>query len=208
MSTLVSGMIGGYVYGELNTPQVQLFEWDIREYSPPNGVRNIYGGHPAWVKELSITAPMEFEDVVLDFASTISGNYQSRVQCFTVGLSDNDFGISNMRLWMPSGTALQTSGHIEFTASGLWIPWAKLPSGVGTIMPSSLPTNQNVWRQDSQFGNLEWSEDSHTSQFIYLALTVPSGMPLGQYGNGLNGQLSFRVTYDWFYKFQVSGSMT
>jgi len=190
-------------------PTIQIFEWDVTETSAPNGVRNIYGGHPAWVKELGETIPkaMQFEDVILDF-SNISGMYQSRVQAFTVGLANSDHSISSLRLWMPSGTALQTSGHIEFTSSGLWIPNAILPSGRGVVMPSSLPTSPNIMNQSNVSWSLDGASDIDTSQYVYLALTVPSGMPLGQYGLGINGHLAFRITYDWYWKFNSSGSQT
>ncbi len=190
-------------------PTVQIFEWDVTETSDPNGVRNIYGGHPAFVKELgeTIVKAMQFEDVILDF-SNISGVYQSRVQVFTVGLANNDFSISSLRLWMPSGTALQTSGHIEFSSSGLWIPNAILPSGRGTNIPTVLPTSANIKNQNGITWSLDGGSDSETSQYVYLALTVPSGMPLGQYGLGTNGHLAFRVTYDWYWKFNSSGSQT
>jgi hypothetical protein len=206
-----SGSLGSYIYGELNTPRTQLFEWNIREQSPPTHTRTIYGGHPAWVKELgvSVSKAMEFEDVVLNYAdSSLSGRYPARTQCFTIGLADSDYSISNMRLWMPSGSALNSSGHLEFASSGLWIWNALLPSGQGTVVPSSLPTNMNIVRQDNQLAGLDYSEDTHVSQYVYLGLTIQSGMPLGQYGLGSNGHLALRVTYDWYYKFAPPGGLT
>lgn len=190
-------------------PTVQIFEWDVTEASSPAGTRNIYGGHPAFVKELgeTIAKAMEFEDVVLDF-SNVSGHYQSRVQAFTVGLANNDFSISSLRLWMPSGTALNSSGHLEFTSSGVWIPNAILPSGRGTSMPVALPTSPNIKNQNGVVWSLDGGQDADTSQFVYLGLTVPSGMPLGRYGLGTNGHLAFRITYDWYWKFNTSGSQT
>ena len=206
-----SGLIGAYIFGELNAPTTQIFEWDVRELSSPVGTRTIAGGHPAFVKELGVTIPkaMQFEDVVIDYGNdALSGIYQSRVQAFTIGLANNDFSISNMRFWMPSGTALNSSGYMEFAASGTWIPNALLPSGEGTEVSTTLPTLQNVIRQDDVFGNLDFADDTHVSQFVYLSLAVTSGMPLGQYGLNSNGDLAFRVTYDWYYKFNSSGSMT
>jgi len=193
-----------------NYPTVQIFEWDVTEASAPNGVRNIYGGHAAFVKELgeTIAKAMQFEDVILDFTASVSGNYQSRVQAFTVGLANNDFSISSLRLWSPSGTALHSSGHLEFSSSGLWIPNAILPSGKGVVMPTLLPTLPNIMNQSNVSWSLDGASDLDVSQYVYLALTVPSGMPLGQYGLGTNGHLAFRVTYDWYWKFNSSGSQT
>jgi hypothetical protein len=191
-------------------PTIQIFEWDITEQTSPNGVRNLYGGHPAWVKELgeTISKAMQFEDVILDF-SDISGVYQSRVQAFTVGMAlNNDFTISSLRFWMPSGTALTSCGHIEFASSGQWVYNAHIPSGYGTVMPSSLPASPNIMAQNGMSWSLDSASDYDTSQFVYLALTVPSGMPLGRYGLGSNGHLAFRVTYDWYWKFNASGSQT
>lgn len=207
-----SGVIGSYIYGLLNTPGTQIFEWDVREVSSPAGTRNIANGHPAFVKELGVqpSQALEFEDVILNYADdSLSGVYQGRVQAWTIGLTSNNYSISNLRMWMPSGTALNpASGYLEFAASGTWIPNAKLPSGVGTEVPSVLPTTQNLLRQDDLFGNLDFAADSNVSQFVYMALSVTSGMPLGQYGLNSNGDMAFRVTYDWYYKFNASGSMT
>jgi len=206
-----SGTLGSYTFGELNTPTVQIFEWDVTELSSPIGVRHIYAGHPAWVKELgtTISKAMKIEDVILDYANdSLSGLYQSRAQCFTIGLAKDTHSISNLRLWMPSGTALNSSGHLEFASSGVWTPNPTIPSGEGGIMPTSLPATRNILRQDGIFGNLDLTTDTHTSQFVYMVLTVTSGMPLGQYGLNSNGDLAFRVTYDWYYKFQSSGSLT
>lgn len=206
-----SGSLGAYIYGELNAPTTQFFEWDVREVSSPVGTRMIAGGHPAFVKELSTSIPgaMQFEDVVMNYADdSLSGVYPSRVQAFTFSLTDSDFSVSNLRFWMPSGTALNSSGHMEFAASGTWIPNALLPSGVGTEVPTALPSLHNVLRQDDVFGNLDFADDTHVSQFVYLALSVTSGMPLGQYGLNSNGDMAFRMTYDWYYKFNSSGSMT
>jgi hypothetical protein len=207
----VSGILGGYIYGELNAPSTQFFEWDVREASSPAGTRDIYAGHPAWVKELGVESnkALEFEDVIMDYANDdLSGVYPGRVQCWTIGLTNDNFSISNLRLWMPSGTALNSSGHLEFAASGTWFQNPTLPSGNGTVMPTALPALQNIIRQDDIFGNLDFSQDSNVSQFVYMGLSVTSGMPLGQYGLNSNGDLAFRVTYDWYYKFQASGSMT
>lgn len=211
MATSVSGIIGSYVYAELATPNVQIFEWNTREASSPVGVRNIYGGHPAFVKELqnSINGAMEFDDVVLDYTNTsLSGIYQSRVQAFTVGLSDSDYSISSLRLWIPSGTALLGSGHLELTTSGSWVYNAILPSGRGTTVPTSLPSSPNIMNQNGVSWSIDGPNDSDVSQFVYLALTVPSGIGLGQFGLGVNGDLAFRITYDWYYKFNPSGSLT
>lgn len=211
MTTLTSGTIGSYIFGELATPNIQIFEWDITELSSPVGVRNIYGGHPAFVKELGITTTkaLEFDDVVLDFAnSSLSGMYQGRVQSFTVGLSDSEYSISSLRLWIPSGTALVGSGHIEFTTSGNWVYNAIIPSGQGNTVPQALPSSPNIMNQNGVSWSLDGPNDSDTSQFVYLALTVPSGMGLGQYGLGVNGELAFRITYDWYWKFNPSGSLT
>lgn len=207
-----TGTIGAYIYGVFDLPRTQIFEWDVRELSSPVGTRTIAGGHPAWVKELGVASAqaLEFEDVILDYANdNLSGVYQGRVQAWTIGLVDNNYSISNLKLWMPSGTALHAaSGYIEFAASGSWIPNAVLPSGEGTVMPTSLPLLQNIIRQDDLFGNLDFADDNNTSQFVYMALSVTSGMPLGQYGLNSNGDLAFRITYDWYYKFNTSGSLT
>ncbi len=199
-----SGSIGAYIFGQLATPPTQIFEWDITEVSAPDGVRNLYAGHAAWVKELGITIPkaMEIEDVILDYADgSISGAYQSRLQVFTIGLATSDYSISNMRFWMPSGAALQSSGYMEFVASGTWWPNAHLPSGRGTQVPVALPAIQNILNQNDVVGNLDSSEDYDTSQYVYLSLNIPSGFGLGIYGLGTHGDLAFRITYDWYWKF-------
>lgn len=194
-----SGNIGGYLAAQGVYPDVIFYSWNVSEPMTPVGTRNLVSGAFAFNKIVGLHTdnPLEFRNLILDFTA-ISGTYQSTVECLTFRQKNNRFNISNMRFWLPSGTALNSSGHLEWAASGQWVYNAHIPSGNGATLSSSLPILANVRRQDG-LGYIDGSDDTHVSEFIYLVLTVPSGLPLGRYGpNNSNGALAFNMTYDWF----------
>jgi len=194
-----SGVLGSYIYGYKTTPSLAFYEWDITEETSPVGYRNVSSGVISFVKTLgtSEALAMQFEDTVLDF-SALEDTYAAQVQCFSFLNTETQYYVSNLRLWMPSGTALDTGGYIEYAASGTWIYNATLPSGAGNTMPTTLPTQGNIYNQNDETAILQGQLDTSVSQFVYLGLSVPSGMALGRYGVGGTGNMVFRVTYDWY----------
>lgn len=194
-----SGRIGAYFGAQRDYPETMFFSWDVSEATSPIGMRNLVSGHFAFLNRVGphTANPLEFRNVVLDFTSTISGVYQSLTECITFREVNDRFNLSNLRFWMPSGTALIPSGHIEYIPSGAWIYNAHIPSGYGAPVPSSLPSLPNLRRCDGM-GWIEGGQDIHVSEFIYMVITVPSGMGLGRYGLGGMGTLAFKVTYDWY----------
>lgn len=205
--TFASGLLGGYIYGLGRSPNTQILEWNTAEILTPAGTRANASGTPSFVKILGPTAggAMEFDDMVLDFSAGLSANYTSKVQCLTLGLTDDDYTIGNIRYWQPSGTALGSTGHVEMIASGAWHYNATLPSGAGAVVSTSLPSARNVRRQDGG-ALMEFALDTHVSEFIYTALTIPSGFGLGSYGKGSNGDWVNRMTYDWYYKYSPTST--
>lgn len=179
-------------------PQTQFFSWDTQEFTSPLGMRNLESGHFAFIKVIGnhLAAPLEFRNVILDFTGTISGTYQSLTECVTFRETTNRHNISNMRFWMPSGTAL-TSGHIEYIPSGAWVYNAHIPSGYGIPVPTILPSSENIKRCDG-LSYIQDGDDINVSEFIYLVISVPSGHFLGRFGIDGFGTLGFKMTYDFF----------
>jgi hypothetical protein len=200
--TTTSGIIGSYVFATRDVPLLNIYEWDVSETSPI-GYRNVVSGVASFVKQLNVASPMEFEDTILDFTDSITTSYTATMQCITFGLANTPFNISNFRFWIPSGTALtlDSGAHVEYAASGIWIPNATLPSGYGTVVPISIPSERNIYRQDDTLAYLQGQSDSDVSQFIYISLSVPSGHSLGRWGQGGSGTLDFRISYDWYNTF-------
>lgn len=193
-----SGTLGSYIYGYSPTPSIIFYEWDVEEFTTPSGYRNVPSGVVSFVKELSASGgiPMQFEDTVIDFDS-LQAEYSARAQCFSFVNNSSSYTVSNMRFWMPASGALDNA-HMEYSASGTWHYNATLPSGYGLEIPVSLPDNQNIKNQDDTTLYMRGVSDEQTSQFIYLGLTVPSGHTWGRYGSGGTGDLTFRVTFDWY----------
>jgi len=201
MVTRTSGILGGYIYADRDWPSTQFLAFNVSESASPLGSRNIPGGSFAFRQIVGphILNPLEFRNVIFDFATpnNISGLYQSTTECIIFRQTNDRFNISNMRFFMPSGTALTPSGHIEYATSGAWIYNAHIPSGYGAPVPTALPSTPNLRRCDG-LGYLDGSDDIHVSQFIYMTITVPSGYSLGKYGYGGIGTLSFKLTFDIF----------
>lgn len=194
-----SGLIGAYLYGDRLYPSTSFHSFNVYEFSSPVGTRNLVSGAFAFISEIgpNTSRPLEFRNIVLDFDSGISGLYQSLTECVLFRSTNTRFNISNMRFWMPSGTALQPSGHIEFYASSEWLYNFGMPSGDYGVVPSSLDTAYNLKKQDG-LKYIKAADDVDVTEFIYMKITVPSGYSLGKYGLGGSGTLAFAVTYDWY----------
>ena len=188
-------VLGGFINADRLVPKLIFHEWNVNEASP-TGTRNNAGGHAAFIKVLddSSAGAMEFDDIIIDYTTP---EEVSKVQCFTCHVSGIQYGVSNLRFWAPTVTALAAGGNLEYAASGTWVQNAVLPSGNGLAVPTTLPTLPNIRNQDGQSYTISWTDEG-SSEYIYMAISVPSGMPLGQYGNGVNGNLVFRLTYDWY----------
>lgn len=194
-----SGLIGAYLYGDRLYPSTAFYSFNVYEFSSPVGSRNLVSGSFAFLTEVGphTTRPLEFRNVVLDFDSGISGYYQSLTECVLFRSINTRFNISNMRFWMPSGTALIPSGHIEFHATSEWLYNFGMPSGSYGVVPSSLDSAYLLKKQDG-LRYIDEADDVDVSEFIYMKITVPSGYSLGRYGLGGSGTLAFAVTYDWY----------
>ncbi len=194
-----SGILGGYVYAYQPVPSLYFYEWDVDDYTPPDGYRNVVSGVSSFAGVVDNTNAnaMVFDRMVVDHTE-LQPEYSSKVQCVTFINTTGTFAISNMRFWMTDDTALTNSdANLEFAISGVWVQGATMPSGYGEVVPTSLPDAQNVRRTDC-FPKMKGLLDNDTSEYIYMGMTVPSGTALGQYGAGINGDLQFRVTYDWY----------
>jgi hypothetical protein len=87
---------------------------------------------------------------------------------------------------------------MQFAPSGSnWRFNLEMPSGIFSRLTTSIPTFQNVFRQDGSNGLLA-EDDANSSEFIYLNIVIPLGHPLGSYGVCGSGLLRFGLVFNYY----------
>lgn len=130
--------------------------------SSPVGSRHL-NTHASFSGYIDANSPCIFDAINLaDFSSGIS-----TTRTFTMIPSGNMVGkeVQGMKLWNSSAISGIT---FYYVASGTWIQ-NKVVSINDSVLPSSLPLNQNILRQDDTSGILGGSGDLDCTQFIYIA---------------------------------------
>lgn len=105
--------------------------------------------------------------------------------------------VSNMKFWMPTQTAI-TTGTVTFNEQiqTAWQSGIALTDASGSYTSSSLPSVQNVNRQDGTTTVTGANSDSQAMEFIYVSTTVDTDVPAGEYGVA-PGAMKFRLTFDF-----------
>lgn len=197
----------------VNYPIWKFHEYDTDELSSPIGVRHIEGAGFAFVQVLSLgcqtyTGPgtsgtLDFGPIEFNFAEPVS-HIESDVKAIVARIATSGFVVDNMRLYLTDDTGLRVardagrdSAFIQMTTSGIWQPGALLPSGVGTRLTTTIPTAPNVFRQDGA-SRIDRNDDHDVSQFLYMNLVAPLGMPLGSFGVCGSGLIRLALSYDFY----------
>jgi len=208
--------------GSVEIPIIQFFEWDVDDPASPVGRRHLPGGlgfrqilasgcqaadpfFPASTSGTLIFRGTKFS--VVD--SSPPSHQESKTSVFTVNLRSSGVGISNMKLFLRDDSALRVSmdqgldpAIMQMTASGTWSHGRTMPSGTETQVTTSVPATVNIRRQDGAPG-LEGEDDANASQFVYLNLILPLGIPIGSFGVCGSGALRLGLAFDYF---PVAGS--
>lgn len=195
-------------------PDIHIYQYDTSEIASPSGSRHIEGGGFAFIRRIALgcisygavgtSGTMSFNDITINVADPIS-EYASRVEALVFRLASSGVAIANMRLYLTDNDALTQPAadvgappaFVQMTVSGTWQPNALLPSGAGTILTTSVPGSQSIFRQDGK-SYLAEILDRDASQFVYLNLIVPIDFPLGHFGICASGSLRFNFIFDYF----------
>lgn len=201
----------------ITPPIINFVQLDTSELQDPTGRRNLLGGYFAFDRLVSLgcmhedplrpsstSGTFQFRDVTFD-TGNLTSQIASKVECLIIRMQTSGVGIASLRLYLNSQTALTQPAadrgldpaFVQFTASGIWQPNSVLPSGAGTRLSTTVPTNPNVFRSDGHTALLN-NNDDNTSQFIYMNLIVPLGFPLGSFGVCGSGLLRYNFSYDYF----------
>lgn len=168
--------------------------------------------HPSFIRVLASglgpqSASLDYDSFDLQSTdiSVGSGVSKTKAMLFRVHsvTSPGQTRVSNMRVWASDTTDfLEPQTHrILFHPSDVWNSGFLFQAGdIGERdywMPTSLPYEQNLFRNDQQRVILG-SGDADVSQWMYVALAASGTMPLGEYGDTTDGPGGFnlRVTYN------------
>ena len=180
-----------------NPPIIRFFEWDISEIADPAGTRHLEGGSFAF-KQRVARGCSTYTSVGTSGTLLFSGT------AITVNLGTSGVAISNMRVYLKDDSGLLASKDVgmdpaivQFIPSGVWQPNAVLPSGIAPALPTTIPTLSNLFRQDGA-DSLVAQGDDNSSQYGYMNLLVPFGVPLGTYGICGSGRVNIGLVFDYF----------
>lgn len=200
-------------------PAIRVFQWDTTELASPVGNRTVPGGEFAFVRIVSsgcstsnINSPattsgvLEFPGVVYDLTEpTFPSEVASTPVAITFNLAASGTAISDMKLYLSDDSAFQASSDVgldrafmQFAPSGsLWRGGLTLPSGSVARIPTNVPQEQNIFRQDGA-NALVGQDDQNSSEFIYLNVVVPLGTPFGEYGVCGSGLLRLSLIFNYW----------
>jgi hypothetical protein len=193
-------------------PIIEVFEYDVTETATPIGSRHIEGGAFAFVQRVSLgcreytnigtSGTLVFQDVKFNPNVPVS-HVASRVAAMTLRMATSGARLSDLKVFLSQGSALSGSLNvglnpaiIQYVASGTWQPNPIWSSGTVSVLPSVVPSNPNLFRQDGE-NKIDGNGDQDVSQFIYMNLIVPLGYPLGSYGICGSGLLRIGIVYDY-----------
>lgn len=203
----------------MTQPNVRIFEYDTAEVASPIGTRHIPGGSFAFKQRVALGCSMAdvgnpggtsgtlvFENVRFEIVNAnIPDNKSSKVTALTINVGSDGSGISDLRLYLADDTGLtipadsvgQDPAFIQYATSGVWQPNPVWPSGIHDVLPTTIPVNPNVHRQDGA-NVLIGNDDQNASEFIYLNLIVPWGFPLGNYGICGSGVVRLNLLFNFY----------
>lgn len=187
------------------TPVIRISEFSISGQSP-SGVRHLQLSASGWAKTLGTGAGQ-----LLDFGSinTTNGKQSSATKAIVAmvdDMKDASEAVFNLRFFI-SDLSDWSNGTFSFNGfpSGQWIQNISLTDASGYLIPTILPSGQNLWRDAGGAFNrnsVAFQEitasglDSQVTQWLYLSVTADTDVPAGVYG-GNTGGFTYRLAYDF-----------
>ncbi len=197
----------------MTDPLFKAFEWNIDEFSDPSGQRHIENATFAFKQILasgcsgsvlldgSTSGTLTFDGVTFENNNGFPSEVVSKTSVFNINNVVSGLVINNMKVYNNINTVNQFSNGepvlLQYVTSGVWLPGLTMGSGSFSLMPTSVPDNQNLFRQDGN-ASLVAVNDDNVSQYIYMSLVVPFGHSLGLFGVCGSGLLQVSVIFDYF----------
>lgn len=201
------------------SPLIRVFAWDVAELASPVGSRTTPGGAFAFkymvASGCQTADPMNpgtssgtliFEGTKFDLTSLpFLSHVASKPACLTFNIANSGVGVSDMGLFLIDDSALRPGiwnnvgqAFVQYAPSGsLWRPNLLMPSGHYPRLTTTIPSLQNVRRQDGIPG-LVGQDDLNSSEFVYLNLVLPLGFPFGGFGVCGSGMLRFGLVFNYY----------
>lgn len=187
-------------------PSLRVHAFNSAEFADPGVTRHLESGSFAYIKTVGTGClqAMEFENLKLDLTigQSVAGSKVAVINFVApnIGIISGITAVDNFRFWLPaaSGTAINSPyASLQYTVSGIWIPNPVFASGQGSVVPTTMPSNQNVYRIDGNAGFSAYNADN-ASQYIYLKLFLSQDFPTGTFGICGSGLLRMLISYDFY----------
>ena len=172
-----------------------LFNQFVSTSGSPSGARHLETAS-GWIKKLNTSSTG-----VLDFGTVNNTNDKVHsttyiVVPFVSAMNDAD-ELTDFKFWLPIQNAI--SGGFQTwnqAISGTFISGLSLTDSSGLFSSSSLPSSQNIFRQDGWHTVSGANSDSEVLEYIYLNVTIDTDTEPGIYG-GDAGDIRYRLTFNW-----------
>jgi hypothetical protein len=199
-------------------PIVRIFEWDTTEVASPVGDRTTPGGTFAFKQMVSLgcasadpldpatSGTLVFPGTQFDHTSSpYASELASTPVAITFNIAVSGTAISDIKLYLIDDSAFQASvdegldrAFMQYAPSGsIWKSNFTLPSGSIERIPTTVPSVQNIRRQDGS-NALVGTDDTNSSEFVYLNIVVPLGAPLGTFGVCGSGLLRLGLVFNFW----------
>lgn len=181
----------------ITPPDIRISEFAISGVTPSGGRHLQQPGSSGFIQNLGTGAGeyLDFGSLNNTFAKKTS---PTKVVLMNVdNFNDANEAIFNMRFWASNVTDF-TEGtfFLNGFASGIWFQNLSLNDASGLFIGTSLPSGQNLFRQDGNTEITTSGVDEQASQFVYLSVTVDTNVPVNVYGGNAGG-FTYRITTDF-----------
>jgi hypothetical protein len=185
------------------TPTLDIFQYDPEEMNP-SGCRHIPSGCAAFQKNIADDGIVDFGLITIAAGTSIRTT-ETRALVIKPAAQSGVFNISNIKVWQSAtGPFTPADLTVNFDPTATWTQERAVASGDGTLLSTTLPSTQNLYRWDgsafidgpNKGGTFE-PNDNNTSQFCYLSVNVSSAYTEGQYGPAQSTNAVIRFTYDY-----------
>jgi len=176
----------------------------------PSGSRHLQD-HASFLRVLASgngDATVSFDALDYNSIEVGLGSGISATKCIVFRINDFELEttqITDMKIWSPdlADFLYPQYSKLLYETHNTWTQDKSL--GVASLIdttkwvPSSLPSEQNLFRASGTGYTIWDTKDEHVSQYVYLAVAASGNTPLGEYGDTGNRTEGFRlrVTYSF-----------
>lgn len=180
-------------------PTVEWLEHSLT--TDPSGSRHLKSGAAGFLKQLGTGAGAHLDFGGVDISS--SNQISDTKLCFArVSNFNGASGVFNMRFFLNNASAFSNGTYRFLERKELHFQGSIALDASDDDTPTSIPAGANLKGTiASEFGNGQTSlsglVDQDVTEYVYLAISVNTDVPVGTYGGPGQGTFRYRLLYDF-----------